>query len=74
MGEDITELAKRIKVPTLAIASSQDVVETVNRVKTEVCRNIEGSSLVVIEKSGHLIPVEAPSELSKEIVRFIQGL
>jgi pimeloyl-ACP methyl ester carboxylesterase len=74
MGEDITDLAKRIRVPTLAIAASQDVVETVDRVKAEVCGNIEGSSIIVIEKSGHLIPVEAPKELSKEIVRFIQGL
>jgi 3-oxoadipate enol-lactonase len=74
MGEDITDCAQRIKVPTLAIGASQDVVETVDRVKTEVCGNIEGSSIVVIEKSGHLIPLDAPKELSKEIVRFIQGL
>ncbi|KAF3766706.1 alpha/beta-hydrolase [Cryphonectria parasitica EP155] len=74
MGEDISPLAGRIKVPVQVVAAAKDVVEPLERVKTEVCANIETCGLVVLPGAGHLSPLEAPEEVSKYIVDFIGGL
>jgi 3-oxoadipate enol-lactonase len=74
MGEDIAEDAKRIDVPVLVIAGELDQVETVERVKSEVVRNVKGAELVVVQGSGHLLPVEASVEISRlvrELVRKV---
>lgn len=74
MSENIVDVASRIQVPVMVLAAAQDVVEPLERIKSEVCGNIPGSDLVVIPNSGHLSPLEAPDKVSSHIIRFLEGL
>ncbi|VUC26816.1 unnamed protein product [Clonostachys rosea] len=71
MGEDITTATSRIRCPVLVVAAGKDIVEPLERVKSEVCQNIQGAKLEVLEGSGHLSPIDCPSELSEHIRHFI---
>jgi pimeloyl-ACP methyl ester carboxylesterase len=63
---DIKERLSEIKIPTLLITGDTDVV--VATADTEALATmIEGSSLVVIPKSGHLAQEETPVETMKAI-------
>lgn len=72
MSEDVVDLARSIQVPVMVLAAAQDVVEPLERIKKEVCANISGSDLVIIEDSGHLSPLEAPGTVSSHIMRFLK--
>lgn len=72
MGEDFGHLARRVQVPVLVIAAAKDVIEPLDRVKSEVCDIIPGSKLVVIPDSGHLSPLEAPELISEQIMNFLE--
>lgn len=74
MGEDVVSLARRIRVPVLVVAAARDVVEPLDRVRREVCGNIQGSELVVVPSSGHLSPLEAPDEVAKHLLKFLGEL
>ena len=63
---DIKERLSEIKIPTLLITGDTDVV--VETADTEALATmIEGSSLVVIPKSGHLAQEETPVETMQAI-------
>ncbi|TAQ85635.1 hypothetical protein B7494_g6045 [Chlorociboria aeruginascens] len=74
MAEDIVADARKIDVPVLVIAGELDKVEPVRRLESEVVKNITHAKMVVIEASGHLIPVEAPLKLALAITDFIERL
>ncbi|CAG9939572.1 unnamed protein product [Clonostachys rosea f. rosea IK726] len=71
MGEDITTATSSIRCPVLVVAASKDIVEPLERVENEVCQNIQGARLEVLEGSGHLSPIDCPSDLSEHICQFI---
>ena len=63
---DVKDRLSEIKIPTLLITGDTDVV--VATADTEaLATTIEGSSLVVIPKSGHLAQEETPVETMKAI-------
>lgn len=70
IGEDIVEDAKKVEVPVLVIAGELDGVETLERLRSEVLGNVRGAEMVVVEGSGHLLPVEAPVEVSRHVKEF----
>ena len=70
MKEDVSEYAKKSDVPALVIAGEKDLVEPVDNVKRLVHGVIQGSEMVIIQNSGHLVPIEAPEELASHIARF----
>ncbi|KAE9374495.1 alpha/beta-hydrolase [Stipitochalara longipes BDJ] len=70
MGEDIVDQAIQIKVPVLVIGGGRDIVEPIERLRKEVLGRIQGAELVVIEESGHLLPVEAPVAVALHIGHF----
>jgi 3-oxoadipate enol-lactonase len=74
MGEDIVEQASRINVPVLVIGGGKDLVEPVERLRKEVLGRICGAELVVIEESGHLLPVEAPALVVSNIGNFVEKI
>jgi len=74
MSEDIVSEARRIRVPVLVIAGGLDKIEQAERMRTEVLANIKGSEMVVVEGSGHLLPVEAPEHVARQIVGFYHKL
>lgn len=74
MGEDIWDQARLIKVPCLVIAAENDVVEPVERVKSEIVERLEWVEFVVVEDSGHISPVEKPETVAGHILKFLQSL
>ena len=71
MAEDILDMAERIDVPVLVIAGELDRVETVERMRAEVLGNIREAKMVVLTGKGHLLPVEAPGEVSRHVEEFV---
>ncbi|TGO46317.1 hypothetical protein BOTNAR_0596g00070 [Botryotinia narcissicola] len=75
MQENILEKTRGIALPTLIFAGGNDRVETVERVK-ETLRTLSGvaeerKSLIVLDGIGHLMMLEAPNILSREIENFV---
>ncbi|KAN0103052.1 alpha/beta-hydrolase [Hyaloscypha variabilis] len=70
MGEDIVDQAIKIKMPVLVIGGGKDIVEPVERLRKEVLGRIQGAKLIVVEESGHLLPVEAPALVARLIRNF----
>lgn len=62
-----------IKCPTLIIAADQDQLRSQEEAQ-ELHEGIAGSTLAVIEGSGHMIPLEAPAALLDVIVPWIKRL
>ncbi len=56
-----------IACPTLVVAAAQDALRSVEEAR-EIADGIPGARLVVIEGSGHMIPVEAPAALARLIL------
>jgi pimeloyl-ACP methyl ester carboxylesterase len=82
MGEDYSANLGHINVPVRIVVGSQDRVEPAERVRREVLEkiniHIEGenvkASMVVVEGSGHMLPLEKPDRLAEEIRAFCDGL
>ncbi|KAI9740915.1 MAG: hypothetical protein M1818_004521 [Claussenomyces sp. TS43310] len=71
MVEDFSSETKEIRVPVLVIAGEFDRVEPVGRLQMEVVGNIARAEMIVVEGSGHLLPVEAPVQVAKHIRDFV---
>jgi 3-oxoadipate enol-lactonase len=73
-GRGCLAATRLIKVPVLVIAGELDRVEPVERLRTEVVGNIEHAKLVVVQGSGHLLPVEAPEKVAGYIESFVKNI
>ena len=60
---DARPLLPKIRIPTYVVVGRQDGWSTVAQHEA-FAREIEGAKLVVIEDSGHFVPVEQPQQLS----------
>jgi pimeloyl-ACP methyl ester carboxylesterase len=69
--EDISGAVATINVPTLIIGGELDKVDTVEMLRREVLARISKSHLEVISGTGHLSPIEAPSEIASKIREFL---
>jgi pimeloyl-ACP methyl ester carboxylesterase len=82
MGEDYSEDLRNIDVPVRIVVGALDMVESPERVRTEVLEKINidneekygKASMVVVEGSGHMLPLEQPGKLAEEIRAFCDGL
>ncbi|KAM0263198.1 hypothetical protein ACHAQJ_001353 [Trichoderma viride] len=77
MKDDIRSLFDRIDVPVVVIAGQKDILEPVERMRTDIIDKINAmpngkASLVVLEGSGHLMPAEKPNEAANAIKDFLQ--
>lgn len=64
---------KGLKLPTLILCGSEDRITPVRHSK-RLHQEISGSTLRVIEKGGHMLPLEAPAELNAAIRQFIKAV
>ena len=71
--EDIREHVKQMQVPALVIRGTEDVATSVGEAKF-LHRIFAGSTLQLIEGSGHMVMVEKPVELIKHMATFLAGL
>ena len=67
------ELTKEINVPTLVIAGREDALIPLFESEALV-KSIRNSQLKVIERAGHLLPIEKPETFQKVVDNFLQEL
>jgi 3-oxoadipate enol-lactonase len=82
MGEDYSDNLRDIDVPVRIVVGALDIVEPAERARTEVLEKINidtdardaKASMVVVEGSGHMLPLEKPERLAEEIQVFCNDL
>jgi pimeloyl-ACP methyl ester carboxylesterase len=72
--EDISSEVAKINVPTVLLAGELDQVDSIERHKTEVLAYLPKAEFKIIKGSGHLIPIDEPLQLAKEIDSFVGTL
>jgi len=68
---DARPLLPKIKIPTYVVVGRQDAWSTIEQHEA-FARDIPGAKLVVIEDSGHFVPVEQPDQLSAVLGEMMQ--
>ena len=68
--EDVSPEVANINVPTVLLAGEFDQVDSIERHKTEVLAYLSNAEFKIIKGSGHLIPIDEPVQLAKEIASF----
>jgi pimeloyl-ACP methyl ester carboxylesterase len=66
---DRTWLLPTITVPTLVLVGERDTLTPPEDARA-MARAIPGARLVVVPSSGHLVPLEAPAVLARELGAF----
>jgi len=70
---DIMDRAKEIKVPTLVISATEDVLIPV-KYGQYLHEKIQGSRFHIIENAGHFMMQEKPEEFNRVLVEFLDSL
>jgi pimeloyl-ACP methyl ester carboxylesterase/predicted glycosyltransferase len=70
--EEVVEICKSLRLPTLTIHGDRDVCQHVDRGR-EFAR-ITGGELLVLEGSGHLTPAREPVKVNRAIRRFVDEI
>ena len=70
---DIMEEVQNIKLPTLVLCGTEDVMTPVKYTKYLADR-IEGATQVIIDGATHGVSTERPQEINQVIERFLTGL
>ena len=73
LGEDLIPLLPRIAVPTLILASTQDVI-TPLELQNLMASQIPEATLQTFDDVGHNMKVEIPELLASHVLRFIEQL
>lgn len=63
----------QIQCPTLVLCGREDAIAPVE-IHEEMADGIPGASLVVIERCGHLAPIERPEEVTRAMRSWIENL
>jgi len=71
-GDDRGRL-QDIACPTLVVAAANDQLRRVEEAR-ELADGIRGATLVVIENSGHMIPMEQPAMLATTVASWLDAL
>ncbi|KDQ52079.1 hypothetical protein JAAARDRAFT_703204 [Jaapia argillacea MUCL 33604] len=71
--EDVSADVGKIEVPVLVVAAAEDRVETVESVRQEVVGRlgVDRVEMMVVEGSGHLLPLEAPNQVATYVKEFL---
>lgn len=72
--EDFEADARRIAAPVRIVIGAGDPVIDLEVTRSAIAEVISGSELIEILEAGHLLPMEAPSELAAAMQSFIAGL
>jgi len=70
---DIMDKVQDIKIPTLIINGSEDVMTPVKYARYLIDK-IEGSKLEVIDGGTHDVYIEKPDEVNRAIEKFLETL
>ncbi|MDB2385101.1 alpha/beta hydrolase [Polaribacter sp.] len=67
MNHDISEAIENIEIPTFVICSKDDPAIAIDDIYNEVLPHLDKPNLTVLNRVGHLIPMEAPRKLARHI-------
>jgi pimeloyl-ACP methyl ester carboxylesterase len=70
--EDLREVVGRIEVPTLIIAGELDKVDPASELKSQLLPRIPHAEMKIISATGHLSPLESPTEVAELITYFVE--
>ena len=70
---DLTEEAAALDVPTLVLAGERDRLTT-PVLAERLSALIRRSRLAIVDGVGHMLPLEAPERINREIAAFVQSL
>ncbi|AIJ18191.1 alpha/beta fold hydrolase [Streptomyces lividans] len=70
IAQDITEHTRRIDVPALVVAGEHDQVEPAGVLRDNLVPYLARADFVVVPRTGHLIPLEAPADLADAVTAF----
>ncbi len=70
---DIMDKVHQIKLPTLALCGSQDVMTPVKYTQY-LAAKIEGARQAIIEEGTHMVMAEKPEEVNRAIEEFLKSL
>ena len=62
----------KIDVPTLIIAGELDKVDPASELKSELLSRIPHAEMKIIPATGHLSPLESPTEVAEMIIHFVK--
>lgn len=60
-----------LRCPTLVVAAERDALRSLDEAE-ELRDGIDGATLIVIRRSGHMIPLEQPEALAEAIVPWLR--
>jgi pimeloyl-ACP methyl ester carboxylesterase len=72
--EDITAAASAIEVPVQVLAGQHDRVDPPASLEANLLPVVPGARMTVIEGTGHLSPLEVPSQVASQIDQFAASL
>jgi pimeloyl-ACP methyl ester carboxylesterase len=72
--EDISPEVATIDVATVLLAGELDQVDSSERHETKVLAYLPNAEFKIIKASGHLIPIDEPVQLAKDIASFTARL
>lgn len=61
-----------IRCPTLIVAAERDGLRSLDESR-ELRDGIAGATMVVVEGTGHMIPIERPAELAAAVVPWLRS-
>lgn len=67
---DLAEAARGLRVPTLILCGSRDRL-TPPAHSERLNDLIPGSRLLILEEAGHMLPLEAPERVNRQILEFV---
>ncbi|MDT0264382.1 alpha/beta fold hydrolase, partial [Jatrophihabitans lederbergiae] len=70
IAEDISAHTQLVNVATLVIAGENDPIEPVQVLRHNLLPYLSHAQFMLIPRTGHLIPLEAPAELADAISHF----
>jgi pimeloyl-ACP methyl ester carboxylesterase len=62
-----------LKLPALILCGSDDLITPV-RYSQRLHQQISGSTLELVEKAGHMLPLESPERVNAAIRKFVRGI
>lgn len=71
MNHSIADLAKNLKLPITILNSEDDPVMTPEIIRERVISVLTETELVTTKNSGHLMPMENPKWVAKQIRRVL---
>ncbi len=69
---DYRDMLGEITCPSLIICGDEDKV-CPSWISEETAKGIGGSTLLIIRNSGHMVPLEAPEEVSSALLAWLAG-